>query len=95
MFLKNYFLYEDRIDLVMTDDTQHPIYFNELSGKVYYRYKIGTLSDVKHPGIYLGTDINGNNYYMHNHYQTGKPAIVNETELTQKQPIYLYEWKLS
>jgi hypothetical protein len=91
MFLQNYFLYADRVELLMTEGSIHSIYFNANSGQVYYRYKIGTISDVKHPGIYLGRDIWGNNHYMHNHYQTGKPAIVIESEFTQAQPLYLYE----
>jgi hypothetical protein len=91
MHLKNYSLYDHCVVLVMTDRTVHTLNLHPLSGTVYYRFKIGTLSDVKHPGIYLGFDQAGNNYYMHNHYATGKPAIVAEQEFTQGQPLYLYE----
>src|SRR5947209_3800342 len=91
MHLENYSLYDHCVALVTTDGLVHTINLHPLSGTMYYRFKIGTLTDVKHPGIYLGFDRAGNNYYMHNHYATGKPAIVREKEFTQGQPLYLYE----
>ena len=89
--MKRYFLYNDRVEIILEDDSMFTIFLNQYSGRIYYRFKIGTLSDVKHPAIYFGTDAQGNNYYIHNHYQTGKPAIVIEAEFTKGQPIYFYE----
>jgi hypothetical protein len=91
MLMKRYFLYNDRVEIILEDDRVFTVFLNQCSGRIYYRFKIGTLSDVKHPAIYLGVDIYGNNYYMHNHYQTEKPAIVIETEFTKGRPIYFYE----
>lgn len=89
--LKSYTFYDHFVVLVMTNGTVQTLNLHRLSGIVYYRFKIGTLSDVKHPGIYLGFNQYGHNYYMHNHYATGKPAIVTEQEFTQGEPLYLYE----
>jgi hypothetical protein len=61
------------------------------SGNVYCRTKVGTLSDVKHTGIFFGNDAAGNRYFMHNHFKTGKPSIVTKNEFTLGMPLSLYE----
>jgi len=93
--LETYYLYSDRVVLVLTDGNTQTIFFNNLSGTIYYRLKINTISNVKHPGIYLGVDAFGNNYYMHNHYENGKPAIVSEFDFTLGQPIHQYDQVVS
>lgn len=91
--MKNFYIYPDRVDIVKNDGTIFPIYFTPDSGKVYYRYKIDTISSVKHSGIYLGIDWFGNRYFLHNHIQNRKAAIVTEAEFTKGNPLYLYNEK--
>jgi len=93
--MKNYYLHNTKVDIVKSDGTILTIYFNENSGKVYYRFKTGTLSKVKHPGIYLGVDAYGNIYFLHNHYHYGRAHIVSEKEFRKGKPIYLYGEKCS
>jgi|GEM_PF-1438647 len=88
MLLKNYFLYNDHAELELTDGNYLTIYFDESSGTILWRYKVGTLINTAHPGIRFGKDTNGNQYYMHNHYETGKPAIVSESVFAKGQPLY-------
>lgn len=71
------------------------IHFNQNSGKVYYRYKINTISKVKHPGIFLGVDQFGNGLFLHNHYHVGTASIVTEHQFGQGYPLYLYGEKCS
>lgn len=88
--MRDFELYNDGVVLISEDNKRTTIYFNNNSGKVYYRYKIGTISDVKHPGIFLGTDRNGISWFIHNHYQIRRACVVTEREFTQGQPLYLY-----
>ncbi len=87
--MKNYFLFNDRVEFRLTDGSNLAIYFNEYSGLIYWRFKIDTVSGVKHPGILLGIDNNGNRWYMHNHYQHGRPVIESEQNFAKGQPLYL------
>jgi len=66
----------------------HTIYFNENSGKLYYRWKIDTISGVRHYGIFLGVDEYGVGYFMHNHFLTGKPSIVTEQDFCNGKNLY-------
>ena len=93
--MKNFYLNESQVTIVNYDGSSRTIYFNTNSGKVYYRYKTGTISQVKHPGIYLGVDFNGVNYFLHNHYHYGKAHITTEQEFRKGQTIYLYGEKCS
>lgn len=93
--MRNFYLYNNRVEIVKNDGSIFTIYFNENSGKVYFRYKIGTISKIKHPGIFLGVDTWGNGYFLHNHYHYGKAVIVTEREFTQNKPIYIYNEKCS
>ncbi|MFZ6014078.1 MAG: hypothetical protein ACOYXT_27300 [Bacteroidota bacterium] len=58
------------------------------SGDVFYRYKVDSITRVKHPGIKLGVGTDGQRYYVHNHYLSGKASIVTEAEFAQGQTIY-------
>ncbi len=93
--MKNFYLYDNRVEVVKNDGTILTIYFNENSGKVYFRYKIGTISQVKHPGIFLGVDKYGVGYFLHNHYQIGRADIVTQSDYTQGKPLYIYNEKCS
>lgn len=89
--ITSYQLYNRQVLLLSTTGHRLSIYLTPESGKVYYRTKIGTLSDVKHTGIFFGNDAIGNRYFMHNHYEIGKPSIVTENEFTLGMPVFLYE----
>jgi len=93
--MKNFYLYNNSVEIVNNNGSISTIYFNENSGKVYFRYKIGTLSNIKHPGIFLGVDLNGNGYFLHNHYHYGKAHITSEKEFAQGMPLYIYNGKCS
>ncbi len=93
--MRTYKLYTNRVEIVNNNDSVFTIYFNKDSGKVYFRYKVGTISQIKHPGIFLGIDIYGNNYFLHNHYHYGKAHITSEKEFSQEMPLYIYNEKCS
>ncbi len=93
--MKNFYLYNDRVEIVKNDGSFFTIYFNENSGKVYFRYKIGTISQVKHPGIFLGVDFNGVGYFLHNHFHYGKAHITTQKEFEKGMPLYIYNEKCS
>lgn len=91
MTMKNYKLFTDGVIIFLTNGQSFTVYFTKDSGKIFYRLKIDTISNVKHTGIFLGVDSNGNRLYMHNHFQTGRPAIECEINFSKGMPLYLYE----
>jgi hypothetical protein len=93
--MRTYTLYKNRVEIINNNGGIFTIYFNENSGKVYFRYKIGTISKIKHPGIFLGVDANGIGYFLHNHYHYGKAHITTVTEFAQGMPLYIYNEKCS
>ncbi|MBK7682268.1 MAG: hypothetical protein IPJ26_07265 [Bacteroidetes bacterium] len=93
--MRTYKLHNNKVEIVINDGSIFTIYFNENSGKVYFRYKIGTISQVKHAGIFLGVDINGSGYFLHNHYHYGKAHITTQSEFVKGMPLYLYNEKCS
>lgn len=93
--MRTYELHNNRVEIVNNNGSVFTIYFNENSGKVYFRYKIGTVSQIKHPGIFLGVDANGIGYFLHNHYHYGKAHITTEKEFAQGMPLYIYNKKCS
>jgi hypothetical protein len=93
--MKNFYLYNDSVEIVKNDGSIFTIYFNENSGKVYFRYKIGTISQMKHPGILLGADANGVGYFLHNHYHYGKAHITTQKEFVKGMPLYICNDKCS
>jgi hypothetical protein len=88
--MRNFYLSANSVDVVNNNGSIFTIYFNEHSGKVYYRNKIDTVVNIKHPGIYLGKDINGTGYFLHNHYHYGKAHITTQADFTKGEKIYLY-----
>lgn len=90
-----YCLYLDGAVIRFSNGSLLTIYFNENSGKVYFRYKTRTITQIKHPGIFLGVDNYGTGYFLHNHYQFGKAHIVTEHEFSKGMPLYVYAEKCS
>ncbi len=49
----------------------------------------------KHPVIFLGVDINGVGYFLHNHYHYGKAHITTQKEFVKGMPLHIYNEKCS
>lgn len=88
--MRDFYLHANRVDVVNNDGSLFTIHFNENSGKVYYRNKIDTVINIKHPGIYIGKDRSGIGYFLHNHYRYGKAHITTQFDFTKGEKIYLY-----
>jgi hypothetical protein len=88
-----YKIYKNGVKLYTKDQRVEPIFFTKNIGKVFYRFKIGTISDVKHSGIFLGVDQGNTPYFIHNHYATGKAKIDPLNKFSQGKAIHLYEEK--
>lgn len=91
--MKNYKLNQNCVDIIENNGTIKRIFFNINSGKVYFRYKIGSILGIKHPGIFLGVDVHGVEYFLHNHYLLGTATLVTGDDFRQGMPIHLYELK--
>lgn len=90
-YMKSFTMCNNYVDLILSTGAFQRIYFNKNSGKAFYRFKIQTISGVKHPGIYIGADATGIEYIAHNHYHYGKPVITTLDEFRMGQQIYYYE----
>jgi hypothetical protein len=89
--MKNYNIFTDRVEFWVSNNLHQVIYFTADTGKIFFRYKIDTISNVRHPGIFLGQDNLGNQYIMHNHYEHGKPVIETLARFKKGQQLYLAE----
>lgn len=88
--MKKFYLTNSFVRIHLEDGRIQVIYFNQDSGKVYYRLKIDTISEVKHTGIYLGTDDYGTHYFIHNHYHVGRPCVVTAKDFSKGHQIHEY-----
>ena len=93
--MKHFTLYQSCVDIIDDNNTLKRIFFNEDSGKVYWRYKIPNFVGTKHSGIYLGTDLYGTEYYLHNHYHVGNACLVTEQKFSEGLPLGNYNEKCS
>jgi hypothetical protein len=89
MEMKSYQLYNGHVDLVMSNGNILRLWLNEWSGKIVFRYKIDTISDVTHPGIVLGYDQVGTRYIIHNHFEHGKPVIEPQSFFSKGQELFM------
>ena len=89
MKLIKYQLYHNQVDLTQADGKIFSLYLNEWSGKILYRYKIDSISKVRHPGICLGYDETGKWYYMHNHYENGHPIVDTHEGFSKGNELFL------
>ena len=93
MKIHSYKMYSNAVEVVLTTGEVKTIFFNQNSGKVYYRYKKDTVMQVKHTGIFIGTDRYGTQYWIHNHYKLGSAHLVTGYDFTLGMPIYIYNEK--
>lgn len=91
--MKNFTLYQSCVDIIDDNGSLKRIFFDEDSGKVYWRYKIPNLVGTKHSGIYLGSDQNGTEYYLHNHYHVGNACLVTTQKFSDGLPLGIYNEK--
>ena len=91
--MKNYTLHQNCVEIIEDNGTIKRIFFNENSGTVYFRNKIGSLIGIKHPGIFLGVDQQGTEYFLHNHYHLGTACLVTGDEFRKGLQIGLYDLK--
>jgi hypothetical protein len=90
MKIKNYQMYSNFVRVHFSNGNYKDIYYTANSGKPYFRYKIDTISDVRHTGIFIGKDYWGQAYYVDNHYKAGSPRLITENEFTLGKPMYQY-----
>jgi len=95
MKMINYIVSAHKVDVYLDNGQTLTIFFNENSGKAFYRYKIDTISNVKHPGIFIGIDARGVGYFIHNHYQVGRACLVQKQDFDLGKPIHHYSEKCS
>lgn len=89
--MKNFLFYTDRVEIALEQGQPLVIYFNTDSGKIFFRKKINTVFNVTHPGIYVGIDAYGQHWFIHNHFEDGRPNITTEDVFRKGQPYYLSE----
>lgn len=89
--MKSFYLTNSTLYVYLHNGSTLTIVLNADSGKTYFRFKIQTVSQVKHTGIYLGTDRFGTHYIMHNHYDNGRPCIVAFDDFKKGQDLYVYD----
>ena len=80
-------MFSDKVLLIDKFGRYRPIFFNQNSGKVIYRFKTDP-KNIKHPGIYLGKDNKGDDWLIHNHYQYGKPVLVPLNSFALNQTLF-------
>lgn len=89
--MKKFYWNKKHIEIYNDDGSVLLIHLMPDSGKIFYRLKINTLTDVKHTGVYLGVDMSsGVHYFIHNHYEFGRPSIVTLSEFTKGRDFYPY-----
>jgi hypothetical protein len=85
--MREYSIMSNCLVVINDDRTETRIYFNENTGKSYYRGKIGSIFNEEHTGIFLGVDGRGTGYFVHNHYLPGKASIETDVAFAKGQQI--------
>ena len=73
---------------ITKENVSSGIYEIPESGKIIYRAKIDTFTDVPHPGIILGNDIWETIWIIHNHHKNGCVEIETIQEFSQGENIF-------
>lgn len=83
------FLSRDLVVLHLSNGAQKWIKLDDRSGRIVTRQKVDTISNIMHPGIFLGTDYyTGKVYVIHNHYKYGSAYISTFSEYASGRPVY-------
>lgn len=82
VFLNNYQSYSNGLlELSFSNGVRKLIRLTKDSGRIVTRKKVDTVSNVNHPGIYVGVDVHSNEaFILHNHYRIFKTAGVSPFE---------------
>lgn len=78
-----YEIFEDEAQLMCKDGKTRTIYYTENTGRVFYRVKFVNGIDEWHPGLYLGNDKLGIEYFLHNNLKTGIAEVVTKGEFAK------------
>jgi hypothetical protein len=78
-----YEISEEAVELFCNTGKSRTVYYNENTGNVYYRVKFINGSDAWHPGLYIGRDSLGIDYYIHNNLKTGVAEVVTKGEFSK------------
>lgn len=75
-YLNSYYQHNSGLlELSFSNGVTKLIRLTDNSGKIVTRKKVGTISNVNHPGIYIGVDVYSNEVFiLHNHYKIFKTA---------------------
>ncbi|MFN0214227.1 MAG: hypothetical protein ACKVT2_08225 [Saprospiraceae bacterium] len=85
------YLDNNLLQLVLNDDQQKLIILDDSSGKIVFRSKVDAVIEVRHTGIWLGTDFHtGEVYVIHNHYDFGGTHIATLSAYAAGQQVH---WK--
>ena len=78
VYLDSYQSYHNGLlELSFSNGVTKLLQLTEDSGRIVTRKKVGTISNVNHPGIYVGIDVHSNEeFILHNHYRIFKTAGV-------------------
>lgn len=88
--MRSFTLYQHGVDIIDGNGAFKRIFFDQNSGKVYWRYKVPNFVGTKHSGIYLGIDAYGTGYFLHNHYHVGNACLVTASEFSEGQQLEIY-----
>jgi len=88
--MRSFTLYNSFVDIFEDNSSNKRIFFNQDTGKVYWRYKIPNLVGTKHSGIYLGADIYGTHYFLHNHYHIGHACLATLEKFSEGLQLGIY-----
>lgn len=86
--MKKFYLHHDRIEIILANGQILNIRFTTETGKIVFRYKLQTISGVRHPGIVLGIDDNGQRWIIHNHYLYRRPVLETEIGFAKYQQLF-------
>lgn len=78
-----YEISEDAVELFCPHGKSRTIFYNENTGNVFYRVKFVDGVDAWHPGLYIGKDKLGIDYYLHNNLTTGNAEVVTRGEFSK------------
>jgi hypothetical protein len=78
-----YEISETEVELICTSGKSRTIHYTEDTGRVFYRVKFINGVDAWHPGLYIGKDKLGIDYYLHNNIRTGNAEVVTKGEFSK------------
>lgn len=89
--MRGFRIYQRFVEIYLDNGSPLRLFFERDSGKVYCRDKIGSIANIKHTGIFIGSDSHGISYFMHNHVDDSHPTIVTLQEFSKGNTIHLYK----